>query len=233
MLKTHVCLLNCHSFAWNSDHSPLDSTIIPQWICKLCGHVRALFATSFTSSRSSAIFADVWLSSGLLSSLLSWLPQRRGFPPVVCKLLLYPAPLQQVTAPRNVWLLGLGRHSLHTSPFLLTGVEWENGYAYSELSIHLLVFQTPDWGWVAGEQERDRTPCILPWSTREPMPYGVLSRGYVPIPGKQFWSLKRARWCVASGYVCLEPAREVSQQYFPWEPLSSVSRVGSVLGYVC
>lgn len=89
-------------------------------------------------------FADVWLSSGLLSSLLSWLPQRRGFPPVVCKLLLYPAPLQQVTVPHNFWLLGLGRHSLHTSPFLLTRVEWENGYGYSELSIHLLGFLTED-----------------------------------------------------------------------------------------
>lgn len=59
------------------------------------------------------------------------------------------------------------------------------------------------------EQGRDRTPCILPWSISEPVLYGVLSRGYVSIPGNQLWSLKWAHWWVASGYVCPQPAREV------------------------
>lgn len=81
-----------------------------------------------------------------------------------------------------------------------------------------------------GDQGQDRTPCILPWSISEPMLYGVLSRGYVPIRGNQFWSLKWACWWFASGCVCFGPAREVSQQYLPWEALSSVSRVGVFCG---
>lgn len=181
MLKTHVCLLNCHNFALNPDHSLLDSKVAPRGICKLCGHVRAVCHIHFFWFP--CYFADVCLSSGPLSSPLPWLPQRRGFPPVVCNLSLHPAPLQQVICPSRCLTAGAGQTcpTHHPFPFNWGGM---GKWVWRFRVIHPPPRFSDSWlrmGW--GEQEHDRTPCILPWHISEPMPYGVLSRGYVPIPG--------------------------------------------------
>lgn len=215
MLKTHAHLLNCHNFALNPNCSLSDSTIVPQGICKLFRHVRALFGM-FISSGSSAILHMFVCPQDPYRSCYPDFPEQEDFLLWSVNYSSTQALCNKWSAPRAVWLLGLGRHALHTTPFLLTGVEWENGYEDLGLSIHLHVFHSPDWGWVwEGARTWQDTlhpalehqwTCAL-WSAVQ----GLCSNTWKPVVELEMGSLVGCFW------LCLSSAsKRGTQQHLLW-----------------
>lgn len=119
------CLKTVHSVRVNNCSS---GNLQALWLCESSvWHVHFFWFLCY--------FTYVCLSSGPLSFLLLWLPQRRRFPPVVCKLLLNPAPLQQVICPSCCLTAGAGQACPAHHPFPFTWARigkwiWRFGVIY-------------------------------------------------------------------------------------------------------